>query len=110
MSEIKEKVDAIKLVLVAAQMMDYGNRILLGRHEPSLAVCVNKVLSSIKDLENHFIYFPGVHPKYKEIFQREFNRDEMILYSELMQTVYGLNSESLELIINSIKSHMAESI
>lgn len=103
-----ETVKAYRKLLVGIITVEYAMAEIKGDAFFELKHRVNKVLRACKEVQDHFTHHPTVKPTHREIFKKEFNKSEMFMLSELLETVYGINDEGLEIIINAIKTQLSQ--
>lgn len=103
-----EIVKAYRKLLVGILTVEYAMVEIKGDSYFELKHRVNKVLRACKEVQDHFTHHPTVKLEHREIFKREFNKSEMFMLSELLETVYGINDEGLEIIINAVKAQLLE--
>ena len=103
-----ETAKAYRKLLVGILTVEYAMLEIKDDSFYELKQRVNKVLRACKDVQDHFTHHPNVKAEHREIFKKEFNKSEMFMLSELLETVYGIDDEGLEIIINAIKTQTNE--
>lgn len=106
----EETAEAIKKVVVGLIISEYGLMLLKDVSKQDLKFRTSGAIAAIRRVQDYFLHHPDSNPKHKEIFKREFLKNEIVLISELMTTVWGLSEDDIETIINSIKANIAEPI
>jgi len=102
----QETAKAYRKLLVGVLTVEYAMLEIKDDSFYELRHRVNKVLRACKDVQDHFTFHPNVKPEHREVFKKEFVKSESFMLSELLETVYGISDEGLEIIINAIKNQM----
>lgn len=102
----KQSVSAIKKMVIGCIIAEYGARQMLDSTKYELRQRVNNVIKSVSSVENWFIHNQYSTPEYREIFQKQFKGNEVMMLAELFDTVFGLSDESLDEIIQVLKKNI----
>ncbi len=100
---IKETANTIRVMLTALIIAEYQLIRLKDGTKNDLKMRVGNAISSCRKVQEYFITHNSTTPENKEIFKQQFLSNEIVLLSELLETCFSLDEESLENIISSIK-------
>jgi hypothetical protein len=103
---ISNNANAVRKMVIGTIVAEYGMRQLVDNSKQDLKMRVNSVLNACKKVQEWFLYHPSGTPEQKEIFKKEFLSSEILLISELLETVWGINEDGLEEIIKAIKENI----
>jgi hypothetical protein len=103
-----QRASAIKKMVIGCIIAEYGARQLLDISMYDLKQRVRTVLKSVKAVENWFMFNPNTEDRHRETFKKQFGGSEIMLIAELFDTVFGLDDDSIEEIINAIKKNLNE--
>lgn len=98
--------DAIKQAIVASIVLEQAMLRIIDPAKRDLRNRCKILLSSARNVQNFFQYHPDSSVKYTELFRKEFLSNNIVLYGELLSTVYGLQESDLEMIIQAIKDNI----
>lgn len=104
--EETQTISAIKKMVIGSIIAEYGALQLLDASKEELKNRVKNVISSVKSVENWFLHNPNVSETVREQFKNQFNSEEITLLAELFDTVYGINADSIEHIIEQINKNL----
>lgn len=104
----KQSVSAIKKMVIGCIIAEYGARQLLDSTKYDLRKRVNNVIKSVVSVENYFVHNQYSNDGYREIFQKEFKGNEVMMLAELFDTVFGLSEDSLDEIIQVLKKNIKD--
>lgn len=104
----KQAVSAVKKMVIGCIIAEYGSRQMLDSTKYELRRRVNNVIKSVVAVENWFIHNQYSNSNYREIFQKEFKGNEIMMLAELFDTVFGLSEDSLEEIIKVLKKNIQD--
>ena len=99
-----ERAAAVKQIVVGSIIMEYGAQRLSGKHDLKNRVQILK--NAAQSVQSYLLNNPGNTAELRAIFEREFLKNEIVLLSELFETVWGIKEEALEIIINTIKENV----
>ena len=102
----KQAVSAIKKMVIGCIIAEYGARQMIDSTKYELKQRVNGVIKSVVAVENWFVHNQYSNSEYREIFQKEFKGNEVMMLAELFDTVFGLSEESLDEIIQVLKKNI----
>ena len=104
----KQAVSAIKKMVIGCIIAEYGSRQMLDSTKYELKHRVNNVIKSVVSVENWFLHNKYSNDGYREIFQKEFRGNEVMMLAELFDTVFGLSEDSLDEIIQVLKKNIKD--
>jgi hypothetical protein len=99
--------EAIKKVVIGLIIAEYGLMELREYSKRDLKARTNVAIAAIKRVQDYFLHHPESKPEHREIFKREFVKSEIFMLSELVKTVWGMDDNTIEIIIESIKQNIA---
>lgn len=102
-----ETANAIRKVVVGTIVAEYGLMQIRDDSKHDLKARTNFAIKAIKRVQEYFITSPDTKPEHRESFKREFVKSEILMISELLETVWGLSDDTLEEIITAIKSNIS---
>jgi len=103
---LKKTADSIKKIVVGLIIAEYGLREINDTSKHDLKQRTRTAINSILSVQNYFLHHPKSTKEQIEIFKKTFIKNEMFMLSELVTTVWGLDDDSLEEIINAIKGNV----
>jgi len=103
-----ETAKAYRKLLVGVLTVEYAMLELKDEVKFDLKQRVNKVLNACKGVQDSFVYHKNSNAEYIEYYKKQFCKSEIFMLSELMEAVWGMNDEGLEIIINAIKTQLQE--
>ena len=106
--EQRQAVSAIKKMVIGCIIAEYGARQLLDSTKYELKHRINNVIKSVVAVENWFVHNQYSNDSYREIFQKEFKGNEVMMLAELFDIVFGLSEDSLEEIIQVLKKNITD--
>lgn len=106
----EEIADAIKKIVVGLIISEYGLMLLKDVSKQDLKFRTSNAIAAIRRVQDYFLHHPESKPEHKEIFKKEFLKNEIVLISELMTTVWGLGEDAIDEIITAIKSNITEEV
>lgn len=104
-----ETAKAYRKLLVGVLTVEYAMLELKDEAKFDLKQRINKLLNSCKSIQDSFTYHENSNAEYIEYYKKQFCQSEIFMLSELMETVWGMSDEGLEIIINAVKTQMQES-
>ena len=96
--------NAIRKMVIGCIVVEYAMLQFKDHTKQDLKNRVNVVLNSCRRVQDWFVTHPNSTPEHREIFRREFLSSEILLISELLETVWGIKEDGLEEIISAVKS------
>lgn len=105
MASQEETAKCIRKIALGLIIAEYGLLEMKDSTRHELKQLTNSALAAIKRFQNYFITHENCTPQSREVFKREFVKSETFMLTELMETVWGLSDDDLEMIINSIKAN-----
>ena len=100
-----ELANAIRKVVVGIIVAEYGLMQIRDESKQELKQKTNFAIHAAKKVQEYFITHPNSTPEHREIFKKEFIKSEIFMISELLEAVWGLSDDSLEEIVNTIRSN-----
>jgi len=104
----KQSISAIKKMVIGCIIAEYGARQMLDSTKYELRHRVNNVIKSVVSVENWFIHNQYSNHQYRDIFQKQFKGNEVMMLAELFDTVFGLSEDSLDEIIQVLKKNIKD--
>ncbi len=101
-----QSVSAIKKMVIGCIIAEYGARQMVDSTKYELKNRVNNVIKSVVSVENWFVHNQYSNTEYREIFQKQFKGNEVMMLAELFDTVFGLSEDSLDEIIQVLKKNI----
>jgi hypothetical protein len=101
-----ELVKAVKWIAISSVILQYG-LLMLPSSKGELKMRTNAAINHAKKVQSYFTQNSLASEERKKEFNREFNKNEVLLIGELIETVWGISEESLENIINVLKENIA---
>lgn len=101
-----QAVSAIKKMVIGCIIAEYGARQMVDSTKYELKNRVNNVIKSVVSVENWFVHNQYSNTEYREIFQKQFKGNEVMMLAELFDTVFGLSEDSLDEIIQVLKKNI----
>lgn len=101
--ETQKTASALKKIITGLIISEYGLIQIKDQTKQDLKARTNAAIKAIRKVEDHFKYHPNGSQKFKDIFEKEFLKSEILLMAELFETTFGIDEEGLEEIINAIK-------
>jgi hypothetical protein len=105
--KIQDTAKAIRWIVIGSLIAEYG-AILLPDCRGELKMRANGVKNQSKMLQQYFLSHPNASQKVKEVFKKEFSKNEIVLLGELLETVWGVNEDGLEEIIKALKNSIIQ--
>jgi len=95
-------------MVIGCIIAQYGARQMLDSTKYELRQRVNNVIKSVVSVENWFVHNQYSNQQYREIFQKQFKGNEVMMLAELFDTVFGLSDDSLDEIIKVLKKNIKD--
>ena len=96
---------AIRKMIIGVLVIEYAFREIKDIAQFELKRRVVDTMRCAVRVQDLFIHHPHTKDAYRDQFKKEFLSSEMLLIGELLESVWGLKEDDLELIINSIKNN-----
>lgn len=96
----QDKNAGVNMVLVAGMLAEYGGRMLKGNAKFALKSHVNNIINSAAAIERLFIASGGIDLEERKKFKELFAGNIGALFAEHVETLFGLNEESMEVVMN----------
>jgi hypothetical protein len=103
--QAQEQAKAIRMLVIGALVCEYAVR-WLPPQKNELKMRANAVINASLKLQNYFIGHRNSTQENREIFKREFMKNEVVLISEILETLWGISENDLEEILNVLKEHI----
>lgn len=104
---INELAKSIRTVLCGVLIVEYG-LMSIPDQRYELKNRVNTAIKKCRDVQSYFENSPHARPEIKQLFKREFLKSEQVLITEILEAVYGLSEQDLEMILNSLKENITQ--
>lgn len=101
-----QTISAIKKMVIGSIIAQYGALQLIDASKNDLKQRVNNVISSVKSVESWFLHNPNTNEAVRQQFKSQFSSNEVLMLAELFDTVYGIDADSLENLIEAIKKNL----
>lgn len=105
---IQQVARSIRKLVIGTIVTEYALMELREDSKQDLKYRANIAIKAARSVQDYFKFHPQCTPEHKKIFEREFLKSELYMISELLETVWGIDDEGLEEIINAIKKHTTE--
>lgn len=103
--EINKKAILIRSMIVAIEIAYYNLIELKDGTHHELKRRVGKAMEACKQVEQYFLTHQDGTQKSRDAFRANFLSDEIVLLAELHKTCFGLDADSIEIIINAVKKN-----
>jgi hypothetical protein len=103
----QETVKALKWVAIGSIISEYG-ALLLPQSRGEVKMRVNGMINASKKLQSYFVNNHQASPEARSSFKTEFSKNEIVLISELIETVWGIPEADLEAIVNTLKENIVD--
>lgn len=104
-SDMEETAKSIRKIVLGTIIAEYGLLEMKDQTRHELKQLANNALTAIKRFQNYFITHENCSQQTREAFKKEFLKNETFMLSELLEAVWGLSEDDLEIIINTIKEN-----
>lgn len=104
----KQDIESVKKIIIGSIIAEYGCLEMVDGTYGELKMRVNKIKNACAELQRHFTHSHISSDKYRQTFRKEFIKSEIYLISEIVQAIYGLSENDLEMILNAIKQNTDE--
>ncbi len=92
---------AIRTAVVGAIIAEYGAMQAKGI-EMELRQRIKKVIESSRNLQRYFVIHPKASEKDKQVFKKEFLKSEIVLIAAIVEKLWDLGEDDLDLILETI--------
>lgn len=99
----QETVDAIRLMVIGSLLAEYGCRLMVDDTKKEMKMRCNGVINAVKAFERYFVGHPNGNSQSAKDFKKGFNRNETVLLADLNLTLWEIEDEGLEEIVNAVK-------
>ena len=103
MTDVSKTAKSIRKLVVGIIVSEFALMEIREDSKQDLKFRANAAINACKRVQEYFLHHPQCKPEVKEIFKREFVKSEIFMISELLETVWGFDDESIEEIISAIK-------
>jgi hypothetical protein len=100
--QIADRNTGVKMIIVASMLADYGGRMLIDGAKFALKNHVNGIINHAAGIERLFVTSRWIDENERANFRYQFCGNTGALIAEHLQNLFGLNEESLELVINEV--------
>jgi len=105
LKEIQKTAKSIRKLVIGVIVTEYALMELREDAKQDLKYRANIAIKSARSVQDYFKFHPQCTPEHKAVFEKEFIKSELFMISELLETVWGIDDDGLEEIINAIKIH-----
>ncbi len=105
LKEIQKTAKSIRKLVIGVIVAEYALMELREDAKQDLKYRANIAIKSARAVQDYFKFHPQCTPEHKAVFEKEFIKSELFMISELLETVWGIDDDGLEEIINAIKIH-----
>jgi len=67
---------------------------------------VNNAIARCRDVQNWFIHHTQSSPEVSSLFKKQFNSNEILMLSELLETCFPLDEDGISEVIRAIRTTM----
>ena len=108
-SQMNQTAKSIRKLVIGIIISEYALMELREGSKQDLKFRCNAAISACKRVQDYFLHHPQASDEIRQVFKKEFVKSEIFMISELMETVWGFDDNSIEEIIEAIKKHTEES-
>lgn len=105
--QAKQQANAIRWIVIGSIVCEYG-AMQLPSLRGELKLRANAVVNFSRKLQQYFLHHPSASAESKDIFKKEFYKNEIVLLGDLLETVWGISENDLENIITTLKGHIVD--
>lgn len=100
--DINTEAGALKKIIIGSVIAEYGALQMLDNTKFDLKQRTTQVISASKNVQNWFLFHPLSNGKYNAIFKKEFNKNELMLLSEIVEKLYLLDEDGLDEVLKAL--------
>lgn len=100
----RDKIAGVHMIMVAAMLADYGGRMLIDGAKFALKNHVNGIMNHAGAVERVFVASSLLTEVERLNFKKQFSGSNAALIAEHLQNLFGLDEDSLELVIKHVES------
>jgi hypothetical protein len=100
--KLNDLAKSIRTMLCGIIITEYGLRGIPDQ-QFDLKNKINMAIRKCLDVQNFFQYSRNARQEIKDVFKQEFNSGKMVLMAEIMESIYKLDEDSLEKVLESLK-------
>lgn len=108
LKEMQKTAKSIRKLVIGVIVTEYALMELREDSKQDLKYRANIAIKAARAVQDYFKFHPQCTPEHKVIFEKEFIKSELYMISELLECVWGINDEGLEIIINAIKKNITK--
>lgn len=94
---------AMRKIVTGAIIAEYGCISIVDSATFDLKSRVVRLANASRSVQSMVINHPNIGPIAQEMLKRELNSNEVMMMSEIVESLWGLNEHDLEDILNAIK-------
>jgi hypothetical protein len=102
--------DSIKKMVIGAIIAEYGALEIKDEAKYELRHRVNGLIRSSNSVQDYFRHRPEIDPATREVFKKNFLKDEYLLISEILVAIWNFDEKSLEDLLQQIKNNTEEGL
>lgn len=99
----KNEAVAIRTAVVGAIIAEYGAMQATGI-ETELRLRIKRVIEASRNLQRYFLVHPKANEERRQVFKREFLKSEIVLIAAIVEKLWDLGEDDLDLILETITS------
>jgi len=107
---IQEKANIIRLALTGVVIAEYAMIRLKDNTKTELKMKVNNAIARCRDVQKWFVFHTESSPEVSALFQKQFNSNEILMLSELLETCFPLDDNGIEEVIKSIRAALEQPV
>lgn len=105
--KVQQTAKSIRKLVIGVIVTEYALMELREDAKQDLKYRANIAIKAAKAVQDYFKFHPQCLPEHKKVFEKEFIKSELYMISELLECVWGIDDEGLEIIINAIKENIS---
>jgi hypothetical protein len=105
--QITEQANAIRWIVIGSLICEYG-AMQLPFTKGELKQRANSVINFSRKLQQYFLHHPNASEESKEVFKKEFLKNEIVLMGQLLSLIWGISEKDLEEIIRVLSENIVE--
>jgi hypothetical protein len=100
---IEEKAQVIRLMATGIVISQYALLRLKDNTKFELKQRVNTAIAKCQDVEKWFIHHTGSDPETSALFKKQFNSNEILMLSSLLETCFVLDEDGIGEVIKAVQ-------
>lgn len=103
----QDRTDIVRLMVTGIVIAEYALRRLQDNTKQDLKMKVKGAINQCLSVQNWFIHHTKSSPQTANLFKKQFNSNEILLLSELLETCFPLDEFGIEEVIKAVRIAMA---